>query len=145
MTTYRTPGVYVEEISTFPPSVAQGATAVPAFLGYSEKGPKEPTAINTFLEYQHIFGVAKPTEFAVDTTTDPPTVTMRTLNNPEFLLYYMLSHHFKNGGGRCYVVSLGAAGYPPAPGYLASPLRPFRKSDEALRGRSPRSPLPPGS
>ena len=39
MTTYKTPGVYVEEISTLPPSVAEVSTAVPAFIGYTEQGP----------------------------------------------------------------------------------------------------------
>ena len=34
---YSTPGVYVEEISVFPPSVAQVETAIPAFIGYTEK------------------------------------------------------------------------------------------------------------
>jgi phage tail sheath protein FI len=34
---YRTPGVYIEEISKFPPSVAQVETAIPAFIGYTEK------------------------------------------------------------------------------------------------------------
>ena len=37
-TTYKTPGVYVEEIVKFPPSVAQVETAIPAFIGYTEKG-----------------------------------------------------------------------------------------------------------
>ena len=35
--TYKTPGVYVEEIPKFPPSVAPVATAIPAFIGYTEK------------------------------------------------------------------------------------------------------------
>jgi phage tail sheath protein FI len=35
--TYKTPGVYIEEISKFPPSVAEVATAIPAFIGYTEK------------------------------------------------------------------------------------------------------------
>ena len=34
MPTYKTPGVYVEEISILPPSVAEVATAIPAFIGY---------------------------------------------------------------------------------------------------------------
>jgi phage tail sheath protein FI len=33
---YKTPGVYVEEISKLPPSVAQVETAIPAFIGYTE-------------------------------------------------------------------------------------------------------------
>jgi len=36
-TTYKTPGVYIEEIAKFPPSVAQVETAIPAFIGYTEK------------------------------------------------------------------------------------------------------------
>ena len=36
MPTYRTPDVYVEEISVFPPSVAEVETAIPAFVGYTE-------------------------------------------------------------------------------------------------------------
>jgi phage tail sheath protein FI len=52
---YKTPGVYVEEIAKFPPSVAQVETAIPAFIGYTEKGPKnEPTRISSMLEYETI-------------------------------------------------------------------------------------------
>ena len=39
--TYKTPGVYVEEISLLPPSVAQVETAIPAFIGYTEKALDE--------------------------------------------------------------------------------------------------------
>jgi phage tail sheath protein FI len=37
MPTYNTPDVYIEEISVFPPSVAEVETAIPAFIGYTEK------------------------------------------------------------------------------------------------------------
>ena len=40
MANYKTPGVYVEEISTLPPSVGQVPTAVPAFVGYTQKAIK---------------------------------------------------------------------------------------------------------
>lgn len=54
---YKTPGVYVEEIAKFPPSVAQVETAIPAFIGYTEKGPKnEPTRISSMLEYETFLG-----------------------------------------------------------------------------------------
>ena len=36
-TSYKTPGVYVEEISKLPPSVAEVETAIPAFIGYTEQ------------------------------------------------------------------------------------------------------------
>ncbi len=40
-TTYKTPDVYVEEISVFPPSVAEVATAIPAFIGYTEAAKRK--------------------------------------------------------------------------------------------------------
>src|SRR6478672_2254776 len=35
-----TPGVYVQEIPSLPPSVAEVETAIPAFIGYTEKADK---------------------------------------------------------------------------------------------------------
>jgi phage tail sheath protein FI len=72
MATYKTPGVYVEEISSLPPSVAEVSTAIPAFLGYTEKGPKI-ARINTLLEYESIFGKAKPSKFVVTAGVDAET------------------------------------------------------------------------
>ena len=34
----KTPGVYVQEVPTLPPSVAEVATAIPAFIGHTETG-----------------------------------------------------------------------------------------------------------
>jgi phage tail sheath protein FI len=51
-----TPGVYIREISTIPPSVAPVSTAVPGFAGYTEKGPlNTPTRISSMLEFEQIF------------------------------------------------------------------------------------------
>jgi phage tail sheath protein FI len=38
--TYKTPGVYIEENSNLPPLVAQVETAIPAFIGYTQKATK---------------------------------------------------------------------------------------------------------
>ena len=63
MAVYKTPGVYVEEISTFPPSVAPVATAVPGFVGYTKQAAlvKEvvqpnntPVRISSLLEFESI-------------------------------------------------------------------------------------------
>lgn len=54
MPIYNTPGVWVEEIPTLPPSVAQVATAIPAFIGYTENGFKDGGTvkrIGSLLEY----------------------------------------------------------------------------------------------
>lgn len=114
MTNYSLPGVYVQEISTLPPSVAQVSTAVPAFIGFTEIGKaNEPVRVSSMLEFQTIFGSYFPAEFTVTVETDSVTnvrsigAVNRTSAN-DFYLYYGLRHFFDNGGGSCYVVSLGA-------------------------------------
>ena len=64
MATYKTPDVYVEEISLFPPSVAEVETAVPAFIGYTEKAKTnavsltmKPTKIDSMIEFQQYFSI----------------------------------------------------------------------------------------
>ncbi|MET0752982.1 MAG: phage tail sheath C-terminal domain-containing protein [Pyrinomonadaceae bacterium] len=116
MTNYSTPGVYVQEISTLPPSVAQVSTAVPAFIGFTEKGEaNQPVRISSMLEFQTIFGSYYPAEFSVSVVTDNVTgvKSIGTVNRTsanDFHLYYCMRHFFDNGGGSCYVVSLGAFG-----------------------------------
>ncbi|BAM90261.1 conserved hypothetical protein [Bradyrhizobium oligotrophicum S58] len=115
MPIYKTPGVYVEEISRLPPSVAEVSTAIPAFLGYTEKGPAM-ARVSSLLEYTATFGGAKPTAFVASTATDAatglPTIALTdpaaaTGPSPDRLLYYAVSHYFANGGGPCYIFSLG--------------------------------------
>lgn len=114
MTSYSTPGVYVEEISTLPPSVAQVATAVPAFIGFTEKGEaNKPVRISSMLEFQTVFGSFNPAKFSVQIETDIVTKAkiireVKRTSEDDFYLYYCMRHFFDNGGGSCYVVSLGA-------------------------------------
>lgn len=125
-TTYKTPGVYVEEIVKFPPSVAQVETAIPAFIGYTEKATNKingdlklkPTRITSLLEYERFFGAAKPeTTISVtinDVSTDNGDVRSIIVDQPTskqpFLMYYSLQLFFANGGGPCYIVSVGRYG-----------------------------------
>jgi uncharacterized protein len=39
-TSYKTPGVYLEEIAKFPPSVAEVETAIPVFVGHTRKADR---------------------------------------------------------------------------------------------------------
>lgn len=116
MATYRTPDVYIEETSTLPPSVAEVSTAIPAFLGYTEKviDPDGedltfvPTRINTLLDYTAIFG--KQNELTFTATANEKNELLSVVKDAEdqnHKLYYALDHYFKNGGGTCYIVSLG--------------------------------------
>lgn len=117
MAAYKTPGVYVEEIVKFPPSVAQVETAIPAFIGYTEKATKKevgdlndkPTRITSMLEYEAFFGFAKKeTGIGVSITDGTISVTPADANEKSpFLMYYSLQMYFANGGGPCYIVSVG--------------------------------------
>ena len=82
---YSTPGVYVEEISTFPPSVAEVSTAVPAFLGYTETGPMlRPTRLTTMREYESLFGGA-PVMVKQVTLDDAGRITTAPTEKPALL------------------------------------------------------------
>ena len=108
MATYNTPGVYVEEVSNLAPSVVQVATAVPAFIGYTEKGFTGPNPsiarINTLLDYTNLFGLANPSAFSVDGDLN---VTRSDAASNNFLMYYAVQMYFLNGGSTCYIISIG--------------------------------------
>jgi len=205
--TYKTPGVYIEEISKFPPSIAEVATAIPAFIGYTqqaivkgidyhqlaedaakaeadaakaakaeadaakaaadaakaakdaadaapgdealkkaaadaakaakdaaeesakaEKAKKaaanaakaanaaEPLRITSLLEYEQYFGKTEPETGIVvtieETLNEKNIVTDRKVSGKNDTpsphnMYYALQAYFANGGGPCYIVSVG--------------------------------------
>lgn len=125
MANYKTPGVYVEEISKFPPSVAQVETAIPAFIGYTEKAEKlngdslhlKPTRITSLLDYETYFGqAANETSISVDindvTDSDGELVSrsikvQQPTSKQPYLMYYSMQMYFANGGGPCYITSVG--------------------------------------
>ncbi len=37
LSTLKTPGVYIDEVSLLPPSVVGVGTSIPAFIGYTQK------------------------------------------------------------------------------------------------------------
>ena len=63
-TVYKTPGVFVEEIPKLPPSVAQVETAIPAFVGFTERADDispddlltRPKRIGSMVEFEQYFG-----------------------------------------------------------------------------------------
>ncbi len=138
-TSYKTPGVYIEEISKFPPSVAEVETAIPIFIGYTEKAglanaPLRTSTINpgggdvivseafrieSLLEYITYFGTG-PTENLTISISETFTggsadysklvgrVITATVPTPSIhTIYYHMQLYFANGGGPCYIVSVG--------------------------------------
>jgi phage tail sheath protein FI len=111
----KTPGVYVEEVPLFPPSVAQVPTAIPAFIGYTEFAKDtdgnplsgKPTKIKSLLEFATLFGKEHhPDEFKIVLKKDSEEIKSITADK-QFYLYNALRQFYDNGGGECYIVSVG--------------------------------------
>lgn len=119
MNDYKTPNVYIEEIPNFAPSVVAGATAVPAFIGYTERAGNKigtsyeynnkPVRITSMVEYENIFGTAYyPQDLLTFKLSESNSYEVKTEQSAlKFLLYYQLQMYFANGGGVCYIVSVG--------------------------------------
>lgn len=139
----KTPGVYIVEKSAFPNSVVQVATAVPAFIGYTQTAlngnvslhmtPKRITSMGEFVTYYGgpptpMFdivpvkdaegplplspdgvGKADPLPRAIFKTKGPmgPVPHELKQKTPDFALYGAMKLFFENGGGPCYIVSIG--------------------------------------
>ncbi len=151
---YKTPGVYVEEISTLPASVAGVETAIPAFIGHTEKAEQdgnpdalhfEPTRITSLLDYREIFGGPEKEEFTFtikDELEDSELISrefgvkLDSHTFSKFKLFYSLQFYFSNGGGPCYIVSVGdyddtlAAGNADTGEGLLGGIKALEKADE---------------
>ena len=103
--TYLSPGVYVEEVDGGSKPIEGVPTAVAAFVGFAEKGPvNTPTLVTNWTQFVEGFG--------------------------DFMEGFFLAHsvygYFNNGGGRAYIVRLGAeddAGESPGQATAALPSR----------------------
>jgi len=113
-TTYKTPGVYVEEIPKLPPSVAQVETALPAFIGYTAKADelslndllKKPKRISSLVEFEQYFG-GGPDPVVSEIVIDSGNNFVSAVVDNKFFMYDALRMFYANGGGDCYIVSVG--------------------------------------
>lgn len=108
-----TPGVYIEEKSSFPSSAVQVATAVPAFVGYTEKALRgnkslrnKPTRITSLSEFHEMFGGAPTTTFAIE-ASEEEGFTLTVDADTKYNLYSSMRLFFANGGSTCYIISVG--------------------------------------
>ncbi len=111
---YKTPGVYLEEIVKLPPSVASVETAIPCFLGVTQKAFESldddligvSKKINSTSDFEFYFGFADISKAEVLVKLNVPSeakLSTAYVNN----LYYAVKHYFDNGGGPCYIHSVG--------------------------------------
>ncbi len=86
---YATPGVYIEGKSAFPNSAVPVPTAVPAFVGYTEKAVLNkkdithvPTRISSLGEYLLYFGEGPNTTYSLEPDKDSPDKNYHTKAKP---------------------------------------------------------------
>ncbi|HYD29445.1 MAG TPA: hypothetical protein VEB64_01095 [Azospirillaceae bacterium] len=134
MPTFRTPGIYIEELRVPDTQVMGVPTAVPAFIGCTEKAADpgtgepaafKPVAIASMAEFVRWFGGAhRPVfriagggpdgqDFAAPDAAGTP-YRLVPVGDAVFHLYDAMRLYFANGGGHCRVVSVGGYGKPAA-------------------------------
>jgi uncharacterized protein len=121
----KTPGVYIVEKNAFPNSVVEVATAVPAFVGYTQVASNhgkslrdKPWRITSMAEFHQYYGFGPKPRFDIKPAT-PDTAAfqaggkdfmveqLKGKDGGQYLLYHAMLHFYQNGGGPCYVVSVG--------------------------------------
>lgn len=119
MISHKTPGVYVRRQQIEPPRVLELESAVPAFIGYTQRAEttqgdsliNRPIRIRSVEEFEVFFGTFFPIN-EIDLEVDEGrnyTVTKVTVFH-RFYLYDSIRLYFDNGGTDCYVVSVGLTG-----------------------------------
>lgn len=95
MPSYLHPGVYIEELPSGSRPIEGVGTSTACFIGYVERGPvAEPVLINSFDDYQRIFGGLRE----------------NTSSNRGDEMGHAVSAFFLNGGTTAYLVRAVAAG-----------------------------------
>lgn len=118
MTTYRIPGIYQEEILSIPPSIEEVDTAIPAFVGYTAKATRKesndlllvPAKLGSIREFEAFYGFPYENNLKLVISSDAKgqfSVSEMEESALKYLLYYSVRIYFENGGGPCYILSVG--------------------------------------
>lgn len=117
----KTPGVYIVEKDAFPSSTVEVATAVPAFIGHTEKAEikgksllNQPVRLTSLAEFMELFGSAPKTTFKLAEQATDPHMMIRgkgyevSPQEKDYTFFNSIRLFFQNGGGSCYIVSVGS-------------------------------------
>lgn len=125
MSTYKTPGVYIKEISTLSPSIAPVETSIPVFIGYTDKhvdprgrdSKNVARKISSVTEFEDCYGFGIPEKLEVKLMQEISSEGVVLANTisiagnavvvPGAFLHYEIQMYFDNGGGSCFVMSIG--------------------------------------
>ncbi|MCX6181289.1 MAG: phage tail sheath subtilisin-like domain-containing protein [Bacteroidetes bacterium] len=116
-----TPGVYINEINAFPNSVVQVPTALPVFIGYTKRNvyngkslKNQVIEIQSMTDFIALFGEASNAVYALNKEGEASDVQLNNIDyslnvntNTQFYLYNSIQLFYQNGGGTCYVMSVG--------------------------------------
>jgi len=143
----KTPGVYIVEKDTGANAVVQVSTAVPAFIGFTEKAEingksfhMKPVQISSLSEYELFFGGSPTPIYTIkevqggnqDLVMNGKSYVIEQSQNSTFYLYNSLKLFFDNGGADCYIVSIGQYGNPDKPVEVTPDV--FKQGIDTLAG-----------
>ena len=114
---YKTPGVYIKDLTLPQPADPLVESALPAFLGYTEFARDEEGKdihfqafrIRDLEHFNSFFGGAyRPDSYEV--VVDPQDEYAVKASGPDhtFYLYDCLQQYFDNDGGDCFIISIGS-------------------------------------
>ncbi len=101
--------MYEEEVPGLPFSIKQAETAVPVFIGFTEKIPFEnkPLKVHSMEEYATIFG--GPESMQLFASIRDGKLTGAISPSPQkYQMFEALRWYFANDGGPCYISSAGS-------------------------------------
>ena len=120
----KAPGVYIDEITALPSPIVSVPSSVPVFIGYTQKADKDgqsltgvPVRISSVLEFERLFGSGPEPLLSFEGISSAgmaePVVDLMAGSyalrrvTPAFRLFQNLVLYFLNGGGPCYIISVG--------------------------------------
>lgn len=111
---FSTPDSYLEEQTVRPLSISPGATALAVFIGYTQKAIDSNgndltdvlTPIGSLLDYEAYFGSVEPAgrDVQIDAHGNASSVGAATTRH---YLFHSVDLYFRNGGGSCFILSIG--------------------------------------
>lgn len=121
--TQKIPGIFIEEKNAFPNAVVEVATAVPAFIGYTEKAVyngksavNRPTRITSLSDYMAFFGAGFHPTFKLESPQENDSkkgmlgeaeMAIKFAPHNQLVFFDSIRLFYANGGGTCYIVSVG--------------------------------------
>jgi uncharacterized protein len=113
MSYFKTPGVYIKEQDAFGSSVVAVPTAVPVFIGHTQRAERDgnsllfkPTKVKSLAEYREMFGQGPTTTFKI-TKNEVGGFGLEFDAKTRYLMFSGIRMFYSNGGGECYILSVG--------------------------------------